>query len=36
MVVPPGSALAGQRYFFTAENAKNAENGELLWTLLSS
>ncbi len=29
------SALTRQRYFFTAEIAENAENGELLWPLLS-
>ncbi|MHC4502588.1 MAG: hypothetical protein ACYTFI_04715, partial [Planctomycetota bacterium] len=28
-------ALTRQRYFFTAEIAENAENGELLWPLLS-
>jgi len=27
--------LARQRYFFTAENAEYAENGELRWALLS-
>jgi len=27
--------IVRQRYFFTAEIAENAENGELLWALLS-
>ena len=32
----PGFVLTRQRYFFTAENAENAENGGLLWPLLSN